>query len=97
MNVSQILTTAGLFASAAEPIVQATTFFVQQAETVSPAATGPTKLAAVKAALESFIKASYPALADSFDALWAEVQILIASLVALYNSIGFFKTSPKTA
>lgn len=68
--------------------------FVQQVELAFPAGTaGATKLAAVRAFLES-AWATLTGVETTFASAWPTLEALITTLVTLYNTIGLFNHKP---
>jgi hypothetical protein len=71
--------------------------FIQQVEALLPSAPGTAKLAAVIAAVNTYL-VKIEADVDVIAAAKSELAPIIAGLVALYNASGLFKKStPATA
>lgn len=88
ISFTAIFAGIALVESEANAIIGATTVFVQEAEVAG--ATGAQKLAAVKDAVEAYLKAEYPALVSQFDNIWGVLTGVVNGVVALYNALGLF-------
>jgi hypothetical protein len=86
MNIQAIIQVA----SAVGSLLPVAGTFVQAVESAMPAGTpGAAKLETVRVGMASVYNASGE-VAVAFETVWPHLQAVIASLVAIYNSMGIF-------
>jgi hypothetical protein len=92
MNIAAIFKSLSLITS----IMPLISSFIQQVEALLPSAPGTAKLAAVIAAVNTYL-VKIEADVDVIAAAKSELAPIIAGLVALYNASGLFKKSTPVA
>lgn len=99
MSLSAILSLLSLLQAAGKTLEDLYGYvktLVKSAEADAAGATGPQKLLAVLAGVESYLGANGANISADWQAAKNEVSAIVAGLVSLWNFLGVFKKAPAT-